>query len=1039
MKKLTVLFALLAFFSWSMLAQTVQITGKVTSSDDGLPLPGVSVNVKGTTIGVATATDGTYTIQVPANSAILEFKFIGMTPVEVAIEGRTTINVIMVAERLAMDEVIVTAIGIERKTREIGYSMTKIDGERLNQVKSTTIAEGLVGKVAGLSISTVSSGVNPDQRVILRGNRSLTGNNQALVVLDGVPVALSYLLTLNPNDVQDINVLKGANASALYGSDAANGVIMVTTKRGSRDKISIMVSNTTTFDKVAFFPDLQNRFGAGSSSDKYGNPVYEAYENQQYGPEFTGQMIDVGRADEYGRVQMFPYSSLPDEKKNFFDTGTTIQTDVSFQAGTANSTYFVSAQDARVKGLIPGDELRRNAVRFNGTSRYGGFKATTNVAYTHQEDDITTSNVLWSVYNTPQNIPLTSYSDWRTPSTPEKTNWADINHYYNDYYDNPYTQLGKNRRLRKRDYLVGTLGLAQDINDWLTADIRTSVSLNYSSWKSTYEEWDYSDWAVNDSHRSSAGGGDSPASVSDGYDYGFRWTNDFLLTANKEFGLFSVTAIAGATTRSTYSNGLNVSVSSLEVPDVYNIKNRTSLLDGSQSYTETRRTGVFGDLTVGYRNFLFIHASGRNDWDSRLDPSNWSFFYPGVDASFVFTEAIPALAGNRILTYGKLRGGVAKVGSINISAYDLENEFSITGGFPYGTVTAHSISSSLKNRFLQPEFTLSTELGVDLNFFNSRINTEIAVYSMSTTNQTLPAQIAYSSGYSSMNINAGEMVNKGFELELKTVPVISGTIRWDVNLNYAYWYNEVVSLTPEFDELSLGNYVYAIVGQPYPVNKWSDFVRDPEGRVIVDAKTGLPTKSTDLPIGGQTVPKHLFGIQTYLKYKGFSVGASAEYRGGHIARSGTSSDMMFTGISDITAWAGRERFVYPNSVINTGTTADPVYVPNTNVTTNDGNVDFYTQTYRSISRAFVHNAAFWKIRELNIYYDVPAKYLSYAGGVFKGAKVGFVGRNLFMFLPKSNMYGDPEVNSGSGNAVGYSPSGAIPPARSYGFNIALTF
>jgi TonB-linked SusC/RagA family outer membrane protein len=1039
MKKLTVLFALLVFASWSMYAQTVQIRGKVTSSEDGLPLPGVTVTVKGTTIGVATLADGTYTIQAPTNATALEFRFIGMTQLDVPIQGRTTIDVVMEPDRLAMDEVIVTAIGIERKTREIGYSMTKIDGETLNQARSTTIAEGLVGKIAGLSISTVSSGVNPDQRVILRGNRSLTGNNQALVVLDGVPVSISYLLTLNPNDVSDISVLKGANASALYGSDASNGVIMVTTRKGSRDKISVQFSNSTTFDKVAFFPDLQDRFGAGSSSDKYGNPIYEAYENQQYGPEFDGLDRAIGRPDEYGVSQIVPFKALPDEKYNFFNTGLTTQSDISFQAGTANSTYYVSAQDARVKGLLPGDELRRNAVRFNGSSTYGGFKATTSVSYTHTEDDVTTSNILWSVYNTPQNIPLTRYSNWREPSTPEWTNWADINHYFNDYYDNPYTQADKNRRLRKRDYLIGNLNLTQEITPWLKADIRTAVSLSYSSQKSRSEEWNYSDWAVNESNRSSAGGGDSPASVADAFSYSFRWTNDFLLTANKQFGVFNLTAIAGATSRSTYSNSLSVSVSSLEVPDVFNIANRTGLLSGSQSYQETRRMGVFGDVTLGYRNFVFIHASGRNDWDSRLDPSNWSFFYPGIDASFVFTEAIPALAGNRILTYGKLRGGIAKVGSINISAYDLENEFSVASGFPYGDITAHSISSALKNRFLQPEFTVSKEVGVDLNFFNSRINTEIAVYSMSTTNQTLPAQIAYSTGYASMYVNAGEMINKGFEFELKTVPVFTGSIRWDVNVNYAYWFNEVTSLTPEFDELSLGNYVYAIVGQPYPVNKWSDFERDPQGRVIVDAKTGLPTKSTDLPISGQTVPKHLLGLQTYLRYKGFTMGASAEYRGGHIARSGTASDMMFTGISKITASAGRERFVYPNSVINIGTTEAPEYVPNTDVTVNNGNVDFWTQTYRSISRAFVHNAAFWKIRELSIYYDVPKNYLDYTGGLFKGAKVGFIGRNLFMFLPESNMYGDPEVNSGSGNAVGYSPSGAIPPSRSYGFNITLTF
>jgi len=1042
MKKLTLMIAVFVFAGLSALyAQTSVITGTVTYSEDGAmeTIPGVAVTVEGTTIGTTTGPDGKYSLNVPASATNLVFQFVGMKTLVEPINGRTTIDVVMEPDLVDIDEVVVTAIGIERKTREIGYSVSKVDGESLNRAKSNTIAEGLVGKVAGLQISTVSSGVNPSQRVILRGNRSLTGNNQALVVLDGVPVSIGYLLTLNPNDVADISILKGANAAALYGSDASNGVIMVTTKQGSRAKMSVQFSNTTTFDKVAFFPDLQERFGAGSSSDAYGNPIYETYENQQYGPEFDGELRQIGRADEYGRTQEYPYSALPDEKINFFDTGITMQNDLSFQGGSNNSTYYLSAQDARVKGLIPGDELRRNAIRFNGSTTYGGFKATTNVSYTHTEDEVTTSNVLWSVYNTPQNVPLTNFSDWRRPSTPEETNWADINHYFNDYYDNPYTVKDKNRRLRKRDYLIGTMALSQEITPWLNAKLRSSVSLNYSSYKRTYEEWNYSDWAINESGRSSSGGGYVAARVNDRFSYGFRWTNDLIITANHDFGDFSVNAIGGATTRSTYGNSLYASVSSLEVPNVYNIDNRTSELSGSQSYSETRRMGVYGDLTIGYRNFLFVHGSGRNDWDSRLDPSNWSFFYPGIDVSFVFTDAIPALTDNPILSYGKIRGGIAKVGSININAYDLQNTFGIAGGFPYGSLTAHTISDELKNRYLQPEFTLSRELGLDLNFLDSRINAEFAVYSMSTTNQTLPAQITHSSGYTSMFVNAGEMVNKGFEAELKFVPVFTTDMRWDINFNYSYWKNEVVSLTEEFDELYLGNFVYAIKGQPYPVNKWSDMERDPQGRVIINPDNGLPTKSTDLFISGQTVPKHLMGIQTYYRFKGLTFGAHAEYRGGHIARSGTGSDMMFTGISEITAWAGRERFVYPNSVINTGTVDEPVYVENTNITTNDGNVDFWTQTYRNHSRPFVHNAAFWKLRELSLYYDVPSSILGYTGNFVKGLRVGFVGRNLLMLLPPSNMYGDPEVNDGSGNAVGYSPSGAIPPSRSYGFNLTLTF
>ncbi len=1047
MKKIALFLSILLFMGTLVAnAQTRSITGTVTSTEDSQPIPGVSVSVKGTTLGTITNIDGVFDLKVPEDAAALVISFVGMKTQTVELSSASDYTISLEPDLVGIDEVVVTAIGIERSSREIGYSMSNIDEEKLNTVKPLTIASGLVGKVAGLQISTVSTGVNPSQRVILRGNRSLTGNNQALLVLDGVPVSLSYLTSLNPNDVQDISILKGANASALYGSDAANGVIMVTTKQGSKENIQVQFSNTTTFDKVAYLPEFQTRFGTGSSSDGYGNPVFESYENQQYGDEFDGSIRTIGRPDEYGRTQDVPYSVASGEVEGFFDTGLTMQNDLSFSAGDDKSTFFVSIQDAIVKGLIPDDELRRNAIRLNASRKYKGFKAIANVNYTHTEDEVATSDILWQIYNTGQNVPLTQYKDWRTLSTPEKTNWADINHFYNDYYNNPYTVKDKNRRKRRRDQLIGTLTLSQDITSWLNFKVRTALSMNNSTYKQTWEAWDYSYWAVHESNRSNSSGGDVKADVRDRSDNSFRWTNDFILTANNQFGDFTLTSILGATTRSTYSHYIQVDVSALEVPGLYNISNRLGELGGSQAYYETRRMGVFGDFTLGYKNFLFLHATGRNDWDSRLDPSQWSFFYPGVDVSFIFTEAIPALADNNILSYGKLRGGIAKVGSINISPYDLENEFGVTGGFPYGDLTAHSIKGALKNRYLEPEFTLSKEIGLDLNFYESRINLELGWYSMSTTNQTLPAQIAYSSGYSSMYVNAGEMKNSGVEVELGLVPITNADWRWDVNINYANWNSEVVSLTDEFDELSLGNYVYAIKGQPYPVNKASDFDRVMDensphyGKIIVDAKSGTPTKSTDLFVTGQTTPKHILGLQTYLKYKGFTAGISAEYRGGFVMRSGPARAMMFPGISAVSAAAGRERFVFPESVINTGTKENPEYVENTNITTADGNVDFWTQTYRSVSRPFVTNGAFWKIREISLFYDVPKQYLTTGtNGFVQGAKVGFVGRNMFMFLPKSNMYGDPEANNGSGNAVGYSPGSSIPPTKSYGFNLTITF
>jgi len=533
-----------------------------------------------------------------------------------------------------------------------------------------------------------------------------------------------------------------------------------------------------------------------------------------------------------------------------------------------------------------------------------------------------------------------------------------------------------------------------------------------------------------------------PSNMATGQGFGWRFTNDFLLTFDKKFNDISVRAIAGAETRNSYSRSTQMAAAALEINDFFNVKNRVGELSipSGYSYFESwsnqRSQAVFGDVTVGYKNFAYIHASGRNDWTSLLDQSNWSFFYPGVDASLVLTEMIPTIKGN-ILSYAKLRGGISKVGSINISNYSLENTFGTAANFPFGTLSAYTVSDGLNNRFLEPEFTLSKEIGFDLSFLNSRINTSVTAYQTNTTNQTVDMSISRASGYTSSKINSGEMLNKGIEVELKTTPLLTNNWKWDVNFNYSYWYNEVLSLAGDLQEILIGNTaIYAIVGQPYPAMKVTEFARDPEGRTIVDAISGTPSIDPLTKYRGQTAPKHLIGIQTNLSYKNFTFAASADYRGGAVFRANIYYDLLFTGIGELSAANGRERFVFPNSSISDGAGG---YVPNTNVTVQEGGVAWWTNTMRSLSYYSVNSADVWKIRELSLAYDVPASVFSFTNNVIKGARIGLVGRNLFMFLPKNNIYTDPEFNAGSGNAVGFTDSGQTPATRSYGFNVTLTF
>ena len=1042
MKKLSLLIGLLVISVSSLLAQTKVITGTITSSVEGEgPIPGVTVQVKGTTIGTQTDLNGKYSLTVPDNATTLVFSYIGMRRQEVDIAGRSVINAVLESELVGLNEVIVSAFGIKRNAAEVGAAVTKVEAGLITQAKMANAASALSGKVAGLQINTVNASVDPSVRVLLRGNRSFLGNNQALLVLDGVPVNLAYLATLNPNDIESMNILKGGNAAALYGSEAANGVIIVTTKSGSRDRTTIQFSNTTTFEKVSYFPDMQERFGSGSASDEFGNPIYEAFENQCWGPEFNGQMVQIGLDDENGAKLMVPYSANPDEKWKFWDTGLTVQNDLSFSSGNETSTIFLSLQDVMIKGVVQGDQARRDVIRINASKTYRGFTASANFNYTTRSYDRSNSGVYWNVMNTPMHIPLTDFSNWDAVLTDASgnavTNWADIDHYFNAYYPNPYEQLQRLRGTDRNDYVTGVISLGQTITKWLNFEVRSAIAPNFSYSEDKGYSRTFSPYglAMYSEHGRSVSRANIPSTYSTGQGFGWRWTNDAILTFDNKFNDISVRAIAGATTRDSYSKSTSVSASALEINDFFNVKNRVGELSGSSSWSNQRSMGVFGDVTIGYKNYAYIHASGRNDWNSLLDKTKWSFFYPGIDASVILTEMVPGLK-NDIISYIKLRGGVSKVGSINIGNYELENLFGVASNFPFGSLSAYTVGNSLNNRFLEPEFTSSKEIGIDLSFLQNRLSTNITLYQTNTTNQTVDMSISSATGYTTSKINTGEMLNKGAEIELKTTPVSVGDWRWDLNVNYAYWYNEVVSLAGDLKEISLGNTVYAIVGMPYPTIKVTQFARDPQGRVIVDGTTGTPSIDPVTIPRGQTVPKHLIGVQTNLSWKNFTFAASADYRGGHVVRASLYYDLLFTGIGKLSAVNGRERFVFPNSVISNGSGG---YVENTNVTTQDGNVAWWTNTMRSLSYYSVVSADVWKIRELSLTYDVPASVFAFTNNTIKGFKVGFVGRNLFWFTPKNNIYADPEFSNTTGNAVGITDSNQTPAARSYGFNLTVTF
>src|ERR1700754_4252889 len=453
MKKIFHVILCTILFTAGAFAQTRNITGTVIDKGDGQPIPGVTVIVKGTTRGTQTDRSGNFSIKGPDEGVTLVFSFIGYLKKEVvATTNAGKINVVLQSDARSLSEVVVVgAFGLQKQTRESGYSQATIKSAELTQAHPTNLQNGLVGKVSGLNVSTINNGVNADTRITLRGIRSLTGNNQVLLVVDGVAVTLDYINTINPNDVESVNILKGSNASALYGPDGVNGVILVTTKRGIPNKpAEITIGQTTQFESVSYMPKLQNRFGSGSSYDKFGDGVFDPIENQNWGVKLDGSLVGIGREDENGNQQMVTLVDRNDEKRKFFNTGVTNQTDVSLRAGDANSSYFTSLQNVATKGIMPSDELYRRTFRLNADRKVGNIlRISSSVAYTARKTNTTTSssNVYNDVINTPTEVPLTSYKDY------QNYEWADHNHYYNDYYPNPYEELARNRTVEKRDQL----------------------------------------------------------------------------------------------------------------------------------------------------------------------------------------------------------------------------------------------------------------------------------------------------------------------------------------------------------------------------------------------------------------------------------------------------------------------------------------------------------------------------------------------------------------------------------------------------------
>jgi TonB-linked SusC/RagA family outer membrane protein len=1045
MRKIASLFTMLMLLSALAFGQNRTISGTVTD-EKGDALPGASVKLKGTRTGVAADNNGQFRILAKTGD-VLVVSGAGLETTEATVGAGSTISIAVKRTVITGTEVVVTALGVTRQPKELGYSVSKVKAAELTQAKAVNLQNGLTGKVSGLNIQTVNNGVFADTRITLRGIRSLTGNNQPMLILDGVPIALAFINSINPNDVVDVSVLKGGAATAIYGPEGAHGAIVVTTKKGSRQRPSISVSHTTQIERVSYMPELQTRFGSGSSVDDFGYGVYDPIENQGYGDEFDGSIRQIGRDGPNGEQYLVQYIARPEEKRKFWNTGFTNQTDLSFSTGD----FYMSAQNVIIEGIMPKDMNRRVSVHMSANKEYGKFKSAFSLNYTKGNYDVHAGSsfgngrdfvVYWNLINSPMQIPHTRFKNWQSGAfNPDGSpNWSSPDFYFNDYYSNPYWAIDNFRSKGRTDDIFGNVELNLKAAKWLNLTYRLGGTVALGTAKSTAGALTYSQFAK-DSHKAIAASGDLVANVADGSSTSSQINSEIFGTGRWTVGDFSLDALLGHNFRETNSKNVNVSSNNLAFPELFNIIGRKGEPGATESNFKGRLQRFFGKVGIGFNGWAFLEATGSYDFNSRLanyydyNMDDISYFYPGASISFLLSEAIPAIKSSKLISYLKLRAGYSKTGNVNLGISELENRYGLGGGFPYGSLVGYTSSNLLRLPRYEPEFVENKEVGIDVSLLRNRINFEATGYIQDNSNQIVDVAYSGATGFTSARLNAASFQNKGLEFDVRLTPLVKiRNVSIDFKANYTYQWNKVTSIIEGVDELGIGNGNYVIVGHPAYTFKLTDYVRDSLGRVIVDANTGYPSVDPTIKQFGQTQPKHILGLNLGVTWKTLSFSVVADYRAGNQIYTGNLGTAMdFSGISKRSGQNARQPFIFPNSVYYDGTK----YVENTSVYTNGG-YNFWSQAVNtSANTNYLVSGAFWKIREASLGWTMPQKWFNFTKNAVKSANLSLVGRNLFMFLPETNEWTDPEFSNTTGNAQGVSGLDNTPPTRIIGLSLAV--
>ena len=1043
-------------------AQSRTISGVVKDAKSGETLPGVAVIEKGTVNGTSTNFEGKFDLKVSSENPILIFQALGMAKKEVAIGKEDFIIVNLKEDAEKLDEVVVTALGISKEKRSLGFSTATVESDDVTQGGDRSPLNALQGKVAGVNISSASGSPGSSSRVIIRGLQSVGQNNQPLFVIDGVPIFnnaatpdqgdedvlnLGYdfgngMNAINPEDIENISVLKGASATALYGSRAANGVILITTKKGrvgtGKKTFGISYSGNVSFSEVLILPTYQNTFGQGWDG------LHLLDENGSWGPKYDGSQRVWGNTVNNSQL-LKPYVALEDNVRDFFDRGVTYQNSLAFNGGDERSSYYVSFSNTNSDGIYPTDvdAYNRNTLAVRGSRKSGIFDFTGSVNFSNTKSSFVPTGQGPTVYNNimqiPRDISIVDMADYNNQ-------FYNLGNYFTGYgVINPYYTLNEFGSEFSGNKFFGGVETKAKIFKW--ADLSYRFGFDYGT--DRYNIWEAQILPE-------AGTPNAGTSIVDSGSvrerlYTQRQLNHDVIFSTSRFKItdrFGLNAMAGFNLNERRFTDLDAQVNNIDIPGFYDLSNSSNNPVVEEDESLLRYGGVYAQTSLDFNNYLFLNLSARLDKSSTLPKDNNTYFYGGANLSFVLTDFLEL--NSKWFNYGKLRMGYGSTGNdaqpYVISSPFLKKEVDVPFRdfiLPAGGVNGFTISKRIANNSLQPEITTEFEIGGEFRFISGRLTLDLTYYNRITDNLILAVDVAPESGGTSQWQNLGEISNKGIEA-LVSVDVLRGDdlggFTWNFSVNYSNNKNTLERLNGDLESVSMGGLTtigyFAIPGQPLGVFQGRTPRTSPDGKIIVDAN-GVPVASTEKTTYGNAQYDYIMGVRNTFGFKGFTLSGLLDIRQGGLMYSRTADINFFTGNGIKTTYNDRKPFVVPNSVqeIDNGD-GTFTYVENT-VVIDQQHMDDYHRA-DALERQNVIDKSYVKLREVTLSYNLPQKWI--AKSPFASLSLSVFGRNLVVWRPVDNQFVDPESTTfGNANEAGFGEFSANPSVRTYGFGLKASF